>query len=71
MELLRERVFAKILAPPMEVPPKINYSIYISDLAWCREGDSNPHGLLALRILSPLRLPIPPSRLRSLNHYVF
>ncbi len=28
---------------------------------WCRERDSNPQGLLR-RILSPLRLPVPPSR---------
>ena len=34
---------------------------------WCREGDSNPH-TLRRRILSPLRLPIPPSRLGR-QHY--
>ena len=31
---------------------------------WCREWDSNPH-TLRRRILNPLRLPIPPSRLGS------
>jgi hypothetical protein len=30
---------------------------------WCREGGSNPHEGLPRRILSPLRLPVPPSRL--------
>src|ERR1039458_5897702 len=29
---------------------------------WCREGGSNPHGRKGRRILSPLRLPVPPSR---------
>ena len=26
-------------------------------ILWCRGRDSNPHGLLGQRILSPLRLP--------------
>ena len=30
---------------------------------WCREGESNPQGTKYRRILSPLRLPVPPSRL--------
>ncbi len=30
---------------------------------WCREGGSNPHDRKGRRILSPLRLPVPPSRL--------
>jgi hypothetical protein len=29
---------------------------------WCREPDSNRHECLTRGILSPLRLPIPPSR---------
>jgi hypothetical protein len=29
---------------------------------WCREGESNPQGTKYRRILSPLRLPVPPSR---------
>jgi hypothetical protein len=29
---------------------------------WCREGGSNPHDRKGRRILSPLRLPVPPSR---------
>ena len=29
---------------------------------WCREGGSNPHDRKDRRILSPLRLPVPPSR---------
>ncbi len=32
-------------------------------LCWCREGGSNPHDRKGRRILSPLRLPVPPSRL--------
>ena len=31
--------------------------------SWCREGESNPHDRKDRRILSPLRLPVPPSRL--------
>ncbi len=31
--------------------------------SWCREGESNPQGTKYRRILSPLRLPVPPSRL--------
>jgi hypothetical protein len=31
-------------------------------LEWCREGGSNPHDRKGRRILSPLRLPVPPSR---------
>jgi hypothetical protein len=31
-------------------------------LVWCREGESNPQGTKYRRILSPLRLPVPPSR---------
>ena len=31
-------------------------------LCWCREGGSNPHDRKGRRILSPLRLPVPPSR---------
>ena len=37
----------------------------------CRGRDSNPHGRLAPRILSPVRLPIPPPRhlvAKRLNH---
>jgi hypothetical protein len=33
------------------------------ELFWCREGESNPQGTKYRRILSPLRLPVPPSRL--------
>ena len=29
----------------------------------CREGELNPQGAKHRRILSPLRLPVPPSRL--------
>src|SRR5215472_12098247 len=31
-------------------------------LEWCREGELNPQGAKHRRILSPLRLPVPPSR---------
>ena len=34
-------------------------------LGWCREGESNPQGTKYRRILSPLRLPVPPSRLEN------
>ena len=34
----------------------------IIKMIWCREGGSNPHGREGRRILSPLRLPVPPSR---------
>ena len=30
---------------------------FVKPFLWCREGDSNPHGLITRRILSPLRLP--------------
>ena len=32
--------------------------------SWCREGELNPQGAKHRRILSPLRLPVPPSRPR-------
>jgi hypothetical protein len=34
---------------------------------WCREGELNPQGTKYRRILSPLRLPVPPSRLVQLK----
>ena len=37
-------------------------SLILYELDWCREGGSNPHGRKGRRILSPLRLPVPPSR---------
>ena len=37
-------------------------SFNLLTLDWCREGGSNPHGRKGRRILSPLRLPVPPSR---------
>ena len=39
--------------------------IQIRVLLWCRKWDSNPHGVLAQRILSPPRLPIPSFRLNT------
>jgi hypothetical protein len=36
-------------------------------ILWCREGGSNPHDRKDRRILSPLRLPVPPSRRTSLS----
>ena len=33
--------------------------------SWCREGELNPHSAKHRRILSPLRLPVPPSRLSA------
>jgi hypothetical protein len=35
--------------------------------SWCREGELNPQGAKHRRILSPLRLPVPPSRLRKVS----
>lgn len=36
-----------------------DYSFFV----WCREGESNPHArFTGQRILSPVRLPIPPPR---------
>ncbi len=58
-------------APPERVAralqdlARVAKELYFLD--WCREGDSNPHTLLR-RILSPLRLPIPPSRQKR-QHY--
>src|SRR5580700_4813482 len=37
--------------------------LFCGHLCWCREGESNPQGTKYRRILSPLRLPVPPSRL--------
>lgn len=36
-------------------------------LFWCRKWDSNPHGGLAQRILSPPRLPIPSFRQAAIS----
>jgi hypothetical protein len=38
-------------------------------VSWCREGDLNPQGAKHRRILSPLRLPVPPSRPVSINYH--
>lgn len=35
--------------------------VSVRSYKWCREGESNPHALRR-RILSPVRLPVPPSR---------
>jgi hypothetical protein len=40
-------------------------SFISSGIGWCREGGSNPHDRKGRRILSPLRLPVPPSRQRG------
>ncbi len=45
--------------------PDIRRSFKTKVYLWCREGESNPQGTKYRRILSPLRLPVPPSRLRS------
>ena len=37
--------------------------LFYGFLEWCREGELNPQGTKYRRILSPLRLPVPPSRL--------
>ena len=38
--------------------------------SWCREGELNPQGTKYRRILSPLRLPVPPSRLAGKSSLV-
>ena len=52
--------------PPMKnrplTPERSVFNIN-SLFCWCREGGSNPHDRKGRRILSPLRLPVPPSRL--------
>jgi hypothetical protein len=41
--------------------------LILNRMEWCREGGSNPHDRKGRRILSPLRLPVPPSRLGGLQ----
>ena len=44
-----------------EITQKIQVRNLISNLIfWCRWPESNRHGLFNRRILSPVRLPIPP-----------
>jgi hypothetical protein len=43
--------------------PLLDNRMSLQRLRWCREGESNPQGTKYRRILSPLRLPVPPSRL--------
>ncbi len=38
------------------------FSVDILCNSWCREGESNPHGARPRGILSPVRLPVSPSR---------
>ncbi len=53
---------------PLQPPTKNGHSLwngrFLVNLlfCWCREGGSNPHDRKGRRILSPLRLPVPPSR---------
>ena len=68
--------FSLPFAPPLSEPTATNNShqtILASPISrgqfnlnslfcWCREGGSNPHDRKGRRILSPLRLPVPPSR---------
>ena len=49
------RGFESLIAK--QKPPRGDGSLF-----WCRKWDSNPHGGLAQRILSPPRLPIPSFR---------
>src|SRR2546429_8930041 len=51
-----DRSAPKMLRPVLRRPEHLSVS------EWCREGELNPQGAKHRRILSPLRLPVPPSR---------
>src|ERR1700756_1427728 len=56
--------FAKSSLQPTQLPQLLRKNnLRHSVCGWCREGESNPQGTKYRRILSPLRLPVPPSRL--------
>ena len=62
-----ERPFQEIAGnqqPPTKMTSRAGEVVFTISLleSWCREGGSNPHGRKGRRILSPLRLPVPPSR---------
>jgi hypothetical protein len=49
----------------------IDQTIFNSSIpSSCRERGSNPHGAKPHRILSPVRLPVPPSRLACVFNYL-
>ena len=54
------RGFESLIAK--QKPPRGDGSLF-----WCRKWDSNPHGGLAQRILSPPRLPIPSFRQAAIS----
>ena len=55
----------RTFSPGRGAKKKDSNCIQIRVLLWCRKWDSNPHGVLAQRILSPPRLPIPSFRLNT------
>ena len=52
------KLFGQSLSGNKKIAPKHNASKQF----WCRWRESNPHGGLAQRILSPPRLPVPTHR---------
>ena len=57
------KLFGQSLSGNKKIAPKHDTSEQI----WCRWRESNPHGGLAQRILSPPRLPVPTHRHTFMN----
>ena len=57
------KLFGQSLSGNKKIAPKHNASKQF----WCRWRESNPHGGLAQRILSPPRLPVPTHRHTFIN----
>ena len=57
------KLFGQSLSGNKKIAPKHNASKQF----WCRWRESNPHGGLAQRILSPPRLPVPTHRHTFMN----
>ena len=64
-----DRKSPTFIAPQSHPVTEARKPLLFIDLCWCREGESNPQGTKYRRILSPLRLPVPPSRLGPC-HYI-
>ncbi len=54
----RVRLPGHFVEVPILLETRVSRGLY----GWCREGELNPQGTKYRRILSPLRLPVPPSR---------
>ena len=59
------KLFGQSLSGNKKIAPKHNASKQF----WCRWRESNPHGGLAQRILSPPRLPVPTHRHKNVESY--